>query len=103
MRAGKLSDRIEIQSREISQDTFGDGLQVWSTVATRWGSIEQVSGREVWQANQLNPDVNVKITLRYYSGLTPRHRLVNGDRTFNIDSVIDIDGREHVCFCKEEV
>lgn len=91
IKAGKLRHRLEIQARTATQDSFGDALTAWATVATRWASIEPQSGRETWRADQQQPDTSGTITIRYFAGLTPRHRLVKGSRVFNIESVVDVE------------
>ena len=100
-----MRTRIEIQSRSMAADTYGGPNPTWSTAATRWGQITPLSGRELWQAQQVRPDVTHRIVLRYYAGLTPRHRLLVGSRVFNISSVLDIENRQrlHECVCVEEV
>lgn len=102
MRAGKLRNRVEIQARAITQDSFGDGIPTWTTEAVRWASVEIQSGREVWVASGLNADLGVLITMRHYEGLTPRHRLKMGDRIFNVESAVS-DGLQHLVLCKEVV
>lgn len=103
--ASLMRTRVEIQSRVTTQDTYGAVTETWSTVATRWGRVEPLSGREQWQAQQVRPDVTHRVTLRYYDGLTARHRLKVGDRVLNITSVLNTEERkrQHECVCVEEV
>lgn len=101
-----MRERIEIQSRTLSADSFGGQTATWSTAATVWGKVEPLSGREMWQAQQVRPDVSHKVTIRHYSGLTPKHRLlVDSARVFSIEAVLDIEDRHRqmVLMCKEEV
>lgn len=101
-----MRDRVEIQSRAVNRGVYGEvSAPSWTSVATRWARVEPLSGREAWQAQQVRPDVTHKVTLRYYEGLGPRHRLKAGSRVFNITSVIDTENRhrEMVCVCVEEV
>lgn len=102
---GKMRTAIAIQERIETRDTFGGPTLTWSTVATRWGRVEPLSGRELWQAQAARPDVSHRITLRHYDGLTPRHRLLVGSRVFNIESVLNIEekGRVSQVMAKEEV
>lgn len=102
---GPMRNRLAIQSRTTTKDSYGAAVESWSTAATVWGRIEPLSGRELWQAQQVRPDVSHKVTLRAYAGLTPRHRLLFGSRVFEISSVLNIDerGRFMVCVCIEKV
>lgn len=106
MRAvGPMRDRLEIQARVMTQNDYGEAVPAWATLTTRWGQVEPLSGRELWQAQQVRPDVSHKVTIRYYDGLTPRHRLLLGSRVFEITSVINVDNRKRFMdlICVEEV
>ncbi len=105
MQAGKLIHRVQIQARTIAQDTFGDGLQTWATVATVWAQVEGAGGSETWQADSQRPDATHTVTIRYRDWVTPRHRLLYFGRALNIESVTDPDGEllELKLSCKEEV
>jgi SPP1 family predicted phage head-tail adaptor len=91
---GKLRQRIDIQTQTEAKDAYGQDVPTWTTAATRWASIEPLSGRELWQAQQIHPDVTHRITIRYYPGLNPRHRFhyaLPVDRYFNILSILTRD------------
>ena len=105
MNIGPKRHRVEIQARAVSRDEYGGIAATWETVATVWGEVIELSGRELWQAAQVRPDLTSRVTIRYYEGLTPKHRLIVDGRTLNIESVINPDGRrrEHQLLCKEEV
>ena len=105
MRAGQLNDRLEIQTRTLARDGYGDMLPTWTTVATRWGKIDPQSAGEVQFAGQPTPVIVVNITLRYFDGLTDMYRLKKGTRIFYILGVINKDEKQraHLCFCREVV
>ncbi len=76
MRAGKLRHRLAIQEPVETRDDHGGITRTWSTVATVWGSIETLTGRELYEAQQVEARATVRIRIRSYSGLSPLHRLV---------------------------
>lgn len=94
MESGRLRQRVQIQAASESLGGFGDAVQTWTTVATRWASVEPLSGRELWQAQQVQSDVTHKVTLRP-AGLTvsPKMRIVHKTRTLSIQSVRDVEER----------
>ena len=94
--AGELRHRLAIQSATETRDAIGGVTKSWATVATRWGSIRPLSGQELVSAQQASPRVSHKITIRYYSGLTPAFRLQNDSRTFNISSILNIIERDKI-------
>ncbi len=107
MRAGKLRDRVVIQANVAAADQadqYGEVVPQWSNVATVWAKVEEVGGRENWQADQVRPDRTITVTMRYYAGLTSKHRLLFGSRILNVGSVVNPDGkrREHLLSCTEE-
>jgi len=95
--AGVLRHRIQIQSESNARDANGGVIKSWNTVATRWGKIRPLSGRELIAAEQVDSRVTHEITIRYYPGLTSLFRLVHDSRVFNISSPPrDIDERKKV-------
>lgn len=108
MRTGSLRHRIDIQ-REKSPATrseSGEEVPVWQTLVTRYASIEPLSGRELWQARQVRPDVTHKIIMRFFA-MTPKYRLKFGSRIFNVVSVLNpgerARGSAMELICVEEV
>lgn len=104
MRAGKLRHRIQIQSRgDDTRDTHGGVVEMWTTDATVWGSVEPLQGRELFEAQQIQSRVTVRIRMRHYAGLTAAHRLcritedtdgnVTVRGTYNIEAILDVESR----------
>ena len=88
MQAGRLRHRVQIQSVAETPGPTGT-TRVWSTDATRWASIKP---RNV-EAQPADGDTMHVITLRDYSGLTDKNRILFGSRVFNIASITDIEER----------
>lgn len=108
MPAGKHDRRVAIQSASATSDAGGNAVLAWSTIASRWASIEDQSGRELYRAQQVDPTISTVITLRDgYDGLTPEWRIVYGSRTFNIKAVLGTDDRTprrgQILHCTEEL
>jgi SPP1 family predicted phage head-tail adaptor len=105
MNAGELKHRVEVQSKTDTLGDHGGPGETWATVGTRWAKIEPMRGTETQRSEQNVSDVTHKITLRYYPGLTPSFRLVEGSRVFHIESVINTDESDvmSVCECVEGV
>lgn len=94
-RLGRMRHRLAIQSATETPNAYGEPVKAWSTVATRWGRVEPMLGNERYTAQQVVGELSHKITMRYYSGLTPKHRLVFGSRVFHIESIITEDEIEN--------
>ena len=99
MRSGPLRDRVTIKTPTFAKDANGAPTVTYATVETVWGRLEELSNRERLIAAQVQSRMVGRVRLRYYSGLTTRHQLVIGSRTFGIVGVTNPDGLrvEHVC------
>lgn len=84
MRAGRLRHLVTIQSRTEGSNAFNEPRPVWKHFATVYASIEPLSGREYFAAQQAQSDVTHRVVLRYIPGVTAKHRIVFGDRVFDI-------------------
>lgn len=98
MRAGLLRHRLQIQSLGGSPDSFGQTQPEWTTVATVWGQVEPLLGRERFTAQQVQAEVTHKITVRARE-VSPADRIVftdaNGtERRFGILEVLKPSERE---------
>ena len=96
IQAGKLRHRVTIQSLSAgSPQQTGSGMpdESWATVATVSASIEPLSGRELFAAQEHHAETTTRIRIRYRSEVTAKMRVSHGGTTYNILSVIDPEKR----------
>ena len=105
MKIGKLRHKITIQEYTASRDSFGAEVEGWSDKASVFASVTPMSGKEYFASQQLNAEVTTKITIRYLAGITPKMRVMFGNRIFEILSVLNFEERkiELNLMCKESV
>lgn len=105
MNIGKLRHRITIQQQLQTRDEHGGVVTAWQAFATRWAALEPLSGRELFEAQQLANKVGLRVRLRYLSEVTPAMRVLYGTRVFNIQAVINVEERneELQLLCEEVV
>lgn len=98
MRAGALRHRVEIQTSAEVRDDIGGVRRVWMTVGAAWADIAPLKGSEVFSAQAIEARLSHKITLRGYTELDPRWRLVwkDQDKAYQVYSVRDVDERHRV-------
>src|SRR5262245_60840299 len=102
VQAGRLRKRVQIKAppanpatNTFNEQTYAD----WTTVATVWCSIEPLAGRELFYAGEVTPDATHLVTIRYFRGLTTRHKFLHVDtqtgknRFFEIENINDIEER----------
>lgn len=99
MRAGPLRSRVEIQEPTTTKDSAGGAVVTYATVATRWGQVEPLSSRERLLAGQIQSRQFLRIRLRYFEGLSTKHRLKVGTTVYGIVGVVQPDFMkiEHIC------
>lgn len=100
IRAGKLNRRITIQNVGTTQDAIGEPVVSYTTFATVWASIEDLSGREFIAAGGTQNEAQTKIAIRYLAGVIPAMRVLHGATAYNIESVLGQDKKSLLLMCK---
>lgn len=103
MKIGSLRHQIVLQKKMITKDALKQQIESWTDFAFVWASIEPLSGREYFAAQQINSEVLVRITIRYLSGITAEARVVLDGRIFEVLSVINPEERCEtlILMCRE--
>ena len=93
--AGELRKRVVFQDYVEVQSVTGAVSPSWVNIITAWARIEPLSGRELYQAQQIYPETTTQITVRGVVGkmLDPRMRMLFEGRQFDIIDITDIDER----------
>lgn len=101
--AGELRHRVEIQSATVTQDSVGQPVYSWATVATVWAAIRPMSGQELINAQAVHAQSTHRVVVRSYTGLDESYRFLFGTRVLNIVAVLNIleKGKLMVCTCVE--
>ncbi len=95
MRAGLLRHRLVIQQADaVQKNTYGEPQSpTWTTIATVWGEVKPLMGKERFTAQQVQADVTHQITLRSRA-VSPSNRILFGARVFGILEVLRPSERE---------
>jgi len=73
-----------------------DGTEAgWELLAELHGSLEDLAGRELFEAQQVRAEVNVRALVRYHPEIKPDRRLnfIDLGVVVNITAVRDLDNR----------
>lgn len=84
LQAGKLRHLATIESPVRSQTESGDVVKSFSTVASAYISIRPLTGRELWNAQQMQADMSHEIVMRYTPGVTSDMTVVYDGRRYEI-------------------
>jgi SPP1 family predicted phage head-tail adaptor len=94
MRAGNLDRRITIRQSTEVQDSYGEEIATWSDLADVWAQRLELSGAERWNAEQVVAQIACKYRIRYRTGITVLHRLMDGTKEYDIHAVLEIGRHE---------
>lgn len=94
MRAGDLRHSVTIQQATSSRNSYNEKVLSWSDFATVYAAVEPLQGREYWDAQAINAERTVRFRIRYRSDVTPLMRVSWDSRLFDINAVLDVDGRQ---------
>jgi SPP1 family predicted phage head-tail adaptor len=94
MSIGRLNKRITLYHFVEAQDSMGQSTQRLSEVATVWADIYPIRGSEFYELKKVQSRVTHKCFIRYhdaYVDINSNWYLRVDDKTFDIDSAIDVD------------
>lgn len=95
--AGRMDQRITLQSRAAGVDAHGQPSTTWADVATVWAQAEPLRGRELFAAGQAQSQVETRFRIRYRAGVVPTMRVLWRSAPHDIVSVFEPQaGREHL-------
>lgn len=89
LQAGRLNKRVTIQTFTVTQNDLGEEVRTWATLVDRAAAVEPLTGAERYSAQQVNPRVSHKVTIRYTASLTPEMRVLFGTRVLEIDAILN--------------
>ena len=87
--AGTLSQRIDIERRAPGTDAWGQPVQAWEWVASRWADVRLLAGLEAIKAGADVSTVQASYRLRYRAGLNAGMRLIDSSESWDIQAVLD--------------
>lgn len=97
MQTGKLRHRVQIQQQSTAQDGYNEPIVTWAPLASIWAEIRPLSTRErlMAAADQVQAKADHAIIIRFREDIGVMQRIVYGARIFDIEGVVDPDGRRH--------
>lgn len=86
MRAGRLRHRIVIESPTEAVDDFGEPVKSWDPIpgGEVWAEKLDLSGRELYQAQQVSAEVTTQFTIRHRDGVDGRMSIRHDDVFYHI-------------------
>lgn len=82
--AGRLRHRIDIQQKVTEQDSTGDTVTTWQTLAASVpAAVEPLSVREFIAAQATQSQTVARVTIRYRPGLDATMRILHRGQVYN--------------------
>lgn len=107
MRAGRLRHVVTLERQSATKDSFGEVVDTWTTLGppTVRAAKQPLNGKEYFAAGGENSEVTTRFRMRYQTAIADLNnsdRLVHGSDIYDIESVINQDGRniELIIMCK---
>jgi len=94
MQAGKMDQRVVLQSRTVTTDAMGQDAITWVAVATVWAQRINQRSAEAYQAAQMGDDDVVELHIRHRADVLTTWRLEWAGVGYDITSVSDFGGRK---------
>ncbi len=81
------------QCTEVPEPTYGEPVPDWPVFARVRAAKDDLSGREFFQAQQINAEITTRFRIRYLANITSKMRILCDGDYYNIVSPpIDPDG-----------
>lgn len=88
-----LRDRVEIQTQSSVQDSFGQKLETWSTLAQLWANVTPYAMGEVTIAGAPQHITKTRMVIRWRAGLKTDMRVVFKGNIYKIIGLRDFEER----------
>lgn len=98
---GSLNHRVEVLSRTTQTDQSGGQSTTYASSANIWARIDEQPGNVQNIADGVVSQQSVQVTVRFRSDINVGDRLRVEGKQFDIDHVVDLNGRRAylVCTC----
>ena len=104
-RIGKLRHKVLIQADGSTRDAHNQITPSWATISggTVFANVEPLRGNSLYEAETVKTEITHKVTMRYLSTVTEKHRIVHDSRNLQIIHVINVDESDWILelMCKE--
>ncbi len=84
MEPGDLNRRLVLEAPQETDDGAGGKIRSYGAVATLWAKVSPLAARADVDADAAGAVLRFAIVIRVRSGVTTRHKLVEGSRIYRI-------------------
>lgn len=92
--AGQRDRRVGILAATRAENEAGEEIETWSVSGYRWASKEDLSGSELFRAQQVNAEITTRFGFAYTDQITVANRIQYEGKDYDIYSVAEVGRRE---------
>ncbi len=82
---GQLRERLNIQMKSETQDSFGAIVEHWVHAFYLWGACQRLGSREFPLDRRLQSETTARFIIRYMEGIDAKnYRIVHAGKTWNL-------------------
>lgn len=93
LRAGRLRQRVTIQTRTLTKNAYHEQIETWTDGACIPADVVPYRGEEQVQGDRLETQQRYRVTVRYNSAITNKIRLKWGTSYLDVHQVVNRDER----------
>ena len=97
---GSLTDRVQLQRREMTREDEGGHAIVYVPVATLWARVRALSARSVISADARASAISHVVVIRFRTDVKPGDRFGYRGRHLVVVSAEDLNGRRAYLSCQ---
>lgn len=94
MQSGKLDRRVTLQAPTVTKDARGGPVTQWVDQATVWAEVVPLRGREFVETAQVVAGAELKVRMRYRTGVLESWRVVHEGTAYDIQHIAEIGRRD---------
>jgi len=91
---GTLNRRIRIETFTTSADSYGEPIKTWAVLGHVWAAIRPLKSSERFEAQQVNRQVNLRITIHHRTDVTEQMRILYDGDYYDIQGIRELGYRE---------
>ena len=89
-------ERLTIQAPSVTKDGRGQAITTFADWQTVWAKVKETASAENDNANRLQGVKNYAVTIRHFSGITLKHRLLYNGNTLDITSLVNQGRNQYI-------
>ncbi len=78
----------------VDADPYGQATRDFETLANVWAKVEEKSGKEGEDGNQIVASKKVEFFIRYRNDINEQMRIVYNNETYKIETILNADSRK---------